>query len=87
MYTAAAPDRRVPRTRNRPNLLREWLERSPKPMSKMRFAQLIGCSNAYVSLLLTDHPPWPGRAIALRIAIVTEGMVTPNDLAGYPPSS
>jgi hypothetical protein len=54
-------------------------------MTKQRFAELIGCTAAYVSMLLADNAPWPGRDIARRIAIVTEGEVTPNDLAGYPP--
>jgi len=73
------------RSRLQPNALRDWLERKPKPMTKARFAELIGCSGAYVSILLTDDPPWPSRPIALRIGIVTEGQVTPDILAGYPP--
>lgn len=73
------------RSRLQPNKLRDWLERKPKPMTKARFAELIGCSGAYVSILLADDPPWPSRPIALRIGIVTEGAVTPDDLANYPP--
>jgi hypothetical protein len=73
------------RPRNTPNPLRAWLEQEPAPMSKAQFARLIGCSKSYVSMLLADGAPWPSRRLALRIAIVTEGVVTPNDLAGYPP--
>lgn len=54
-------------------------------MTKYRFAELIGVTPAYVSWLVADDAPWPGRTIAQRIGIVTEGAVTPNDLAGYPP--
>lgn len=74
------------RSRDRPNMLRDWLERRPRPMSKQRFAELIGVTAAYVSMLVADDAPWPGRDIALRIGVVTEGEVTPNDLAGYPPA-
>ena len=82
------PDRKslARRPRALPNALRDWLERTPRPMSKQRFAELLGCTAAYVSMLLADDAPWPGRDIALRIGIVTEGEVTPNDLAGYPPA-
>lgn len=73
------------RSRLQPNKLRDWLERKPRPMTKARFAELIGCSGAYVSILLADDPPWPGRPIARLIGIITLGEVTPNDLAGYPP--
>lgn len=54
-------------------------------MSKALFARLIGVTTGYVTMLVADNPPYPKRAIAVRIAIVTEGAVTPNDLAGYPP--
>lgn len=77
------PPRR--RTRTEPNPLREWLEATPRPMTKRRFAQLIGVSAAYVSWLICDDAPWPGREIARRIGIATEGAVDPNMLAGYPP--
>ncbi|MER9336028.1 helix-turn-helix transcriptional regulator [Mesorhizobium sp. M0293] len=90
--TTLSPDKptnvaslRRARPRSEPNRLREWLQRKPRPMTKQRFADLIGCTAAYVSMLLADNAPWPGREIARRIAIVTEGEVTPNDLAGYPP--
>lgn len=83
--TPEQPSTRQPRPRSEPNKLREWLQRKPRPMTKQRFADLIGCTAAYVSMLLADNAPWPGREIARRIAIVTEGEVTPNDLAGYPP--
>lgn len=80
-----AEARRGQRTRTQPNALRDWLEQKPRPMTKLRFAELIGCSSAYVSMLLADNAPYPSREIARRIGVVTEGEVTPNDLAGYPP--
>lgn len=54
-------------------------------MSKTRFAELIGVTGPYVSMLLADNAPWPSREVAKRIAIVTEGEVDPNRLVGYPP--
>jgi DNA-binding transcriptional regulator YdaS (Cro superfamily) len=76
---------RYPR-KGKPNALRVWLETEPVPMQKKRFAELVGVTASYVTQLISDNPPWPGRLIAQRIAIVTEGVVTPNDLAGYPPA-
>ena len=73
--------------RRQPNALREWLERRPRPMKKIEFAKRIGCSNAYLSQLIADDGPWPGREIARRIGEVTGGAVTPNDLAGYTPDA
>lgn len=74
------------RSRDNANPLREWLERRPKPMTKSRFAAEIGCSCSYVSQLICDLAPWPNREIARRIGVVTKGVVTPNVLAGYPPT-
>lgn len=65
------------------NRLAEWLNADPKPMSKTAFASLIGVTPGYVSQLCSDSPPWPGREVARRIAEVTDGAVTPNQLAGY----
>lgn len=76
-----------PLPRTQPNVLRSWLEQEPVPMTKKRFAQLIGVSQSYVSMLLADGAPWPNKDIVRRIGVVTEGAVTPNDLAGYPPAS
>lgn len=76
---------RRPRTRHQPNPLRDWLESPGCPLTKSQFAALVGVSPAYVSQLIADIAPWPGRAIARQIALITEGDVTPNDLAGYPP--
>jgi hypothetical protein len=79
-------DRRgQPKSRSMPNRLRDWLETTPAPMSKAQFARQIGCAPSYVSMLLADNAPWPNRDMARRIAIVSRGAVTPNDLAGYPP--
>lgn len=74
------------RPRNMPNPLREWLERRPRPMSKVEFAEAIGCTPSYVSQLICDLNCWPNRDIARRIGVVTKGAVTPNVLAGYPPT-
>lgn len=84
---AEPPKRTRPsrKSRDRPNALRDWLWQRPRPMSTSRLAELIGVTPSYVSQLTSDEPPWPGREIALRIGIVTEGAVTPNELAGYPP--
>lgn len=65
------------------NKLAQWLNADPKPMAKTDFAERIGVSPGYVSQLCSDTPPWPGRTIAKRIGEVTDGAVTPNDLAGY----
>lgn len=66
------------------NKLAAWLEADPKPMTKSAFASEIGVTPGYVSQLCGESPPWPGREVAKRIAEVTAGAVTPNDLAGYP---
>lgn len=77
------PRARLPR--QRPNVLRAWFAQKPPPMTKMRFAALLGVTPSYVSQLTSDAPPWPGRELVRRIGIVTEGQVDPNRLAGYPP--
>jgi hypothetical protein len=73
----------MPRTQ--PNKLRDWLEAMPPPMTKGQFAKRVGIAPSYVSMLLADGAPWPGREIVRRIAEVTGGAVTPNDMAGYAP--
>lgn len=65
------------------NKLAEWLNANPKPMTKTAFAAAIEVTPGYVSQLCSDDPPWPGREVALRIADVTDGVITPNDLAGF----
>ncbi|HEU4986894.1 MAG TPA: hypothetical protein VFT89_07500 [Rhizobiaceae bacterium] len=65
------------------NKLAQWLNADPKPMAKSAFATAIGVTPGYVSQLCGTNPPWPGREVARRIAEVTEGAITPNDLAGY----
>lgn len=66
------------------NKLKTWFAK--RPMSKRAFAKMIGVTPSYISQLCRDHnPPWPKRDVARRIGIATEGEVTPNDLAGYPP--
>lgn len=51
-------------------------------MSKAAFAAEIGATPSYISQLCRDSPPWPGRALQRRIAIVTRGFCMPNDWAG-----
>jgi 3,4-dihydroxy 2-butanone 4-phosphate synthase / GTP cyclohydrolase II len=65
------------------NKLAEWLNADPKPMTKSAFAAAIEVTPGYVSQLCSDSPPWPGREVARRIADITNGVVTPNDLAGF----
>lgn len=69
--------------RSMSNKLAQWLNADPKPISKAAFAEAIGVTPGYISQLCSDNPPWPGRDIAKRIGEVTNGAVTPNDLAGY----
>ena len=66
-----------------PNKLAAWLNADPKPMTKSAFAEQIGVTPGYVSQLCGEDPPWPGREVARRIADVTNGVVTPNELAGF----
>jgi len=64
------------------NKLRLWLERNPS-LTLRRFASAVGCTPSYISQLARETgAPWPSRPIAVRIAQVTQGEVTPNDLAG-----
>jgi DNA-binding transcriptional regulator YdaS (Cro superfamily) len=72
-------------SRRRPRTLAKWFQLNPQPMSKRAFARALGVSPSYVSQLTKDAPPWPGRELALKIGIVTNGFIEPNDLAGYPP--
>lgn len=65
------------------NKLAQWLNAEPKPMTKTAFAAALTVTPGYVSQLCGDNPPWPGRELSRRIAEITEGAVTPNDLAGY----
>lgn len=76
--------RRPAKPRDTPNKLRDWLETPPRPMSKIRFAELVGVTPSYISMLLADNAPWPGREVARRIAEVSGGAITPNDLANWP---
>lgn len=79
--------RRQPRARTLPNVLRDWLEGDPRPMTKLEFAAAIGVTPSYVSMLLADGAPWPNRDLVRRIGEASRGAVTPNDLAGYSPGS
>ena len=66
-----------------PHTLKAWFELNPRPMSRYRFAREIGVTASYFTRLCKPRPPWPSRELAKRIGEVTEGWVTPNDLAGY----
>jgi 3,4-dihydroxy 2-butanone 4-phosphate synthase/GTP cyclohydrolase II len=59
------------------NKLRAWLEANKKPRNA--FAKAINVSPAYVTLLCSDTPAWPGRKVAARIRKETKGAVTAND--------
>jgi transcriptional regulator with XRE-family HTH domain len=75
--------KRQRRDRRKYNRLRSWLMKKPRPMTVAEFAELVGVTPSYVSQLTSDDPPWPSREVARKIALVTNGVVTPNDLAGY----
>lgn len=63
--------------------LQKWFETSP--MSKADLARALGCSRGRVTQLLADDDQWVSRDLALKIAEVTEGAVTPNDFLGFLP--
>lgn len=69
----------------RKNRLRQWFALRPRPMTKLEFARQLGVTSSYVSQLTKDSPPWPSRELQRQIGIITNGFVTPNDLAGYQP--
>jgi len=74
---------RQPRQRQDHNPIRDYLEADPPPMTKGEFARRVGITQPYLSMLLADNPPWPGRDICLAIAVVSEGRIDPNALAGW----
>lgn len=76
------PERRRPRLDYNP--LREYLAQPGAPTQR-DFARTIGVSDAYLSQLLADGPPWPSRDVLVRIAAATLGVVDPNVWAGWPP--
>lgn len=65
------------------NKLAAWLETYPKPMKKIEFAEKLGVAPSYVSYLCKTSVPLISMKTALKIAEITKGAVTPNDLAGY----
>jgi 3,4-dihydroxy 2-butanone 4-phosphate synthase/GTP cyclohydrolase II len=69
----------------RSNRLNDWFKL--KLMRKATFARRVGVTSSYVTQLCREdgYIPWPSRDVAYRIAVVTHGAVTPNDLAGYEP--
>jgi len=68
------------------NKLAAWLGRYPKPMKKIEFARELGVKPQYITHLCRLEYPWVTREKALKIAEITKGEVTPNDLCGYDPS-
>jgi hypothetical protein len=56
------------------NPLRAWLEHNRIPQKE--FLEEIQVSRAYLTLLLSSHPPWPSRPIMRRIVKATRGKVT-----------
>lgn len=48
-------------------------------MKRSKFAEAIGVSPAYVTLLCSEAPTWPGRDVASRIREVTDGAITADD--------
>lgn len=59
------------------NRLAQWLEENG--ISRSAFAERIGVSPSYVTLLCSDEAAWPGRGVAARIAEATDGAITIND--------
>ena len=45
-------------------------------MKQRHFAERLGCTQQYVTLLLSDTPPWPSRRILREIIRITDGAVT-----------
>jgi DNA-binding transcriptional regulator YdaS (Cro superfamily) len=54
-------------------------------MTRSAFAEAIGVSPSYVTLLCSGEHVWPGREVAGRIRDVTSGRVTADDF--LPPQS
>jgi len=67
------------------NPLRAFLAQDGAP-SQRDFARIIGVSEAYLSQLIADGPPWPSRDVLMRIAAATRGVVDPNAWCGWPPA-
>lgn len=68
------------------NKLAAWLDSYPKPMKKVDFAKELGVTPSYVTQLCKRDLPWVNREMAIKIAEISKGAVTPNDLAGIPSS-
>jgi hypothetical protein len=66
------------------NPLRAWFNRFPKPMLQKDFARLAGISRSFMTLLLSDAPPWPSRMLMRRITELTKGAVTAEDWVRLP---
>lgn len=56
------------------NPLRRWFDE--KPMPQAEFCRRTNISQAFLTTLLTDRPPWPSRARLRKIVKVTKGAVT-----------
>jgi transcriptional regulator with XRE-family HTH domain len=58
------------------NRLRAWIER--RDINQASFAMRLGVTRAYICRLCSDRPPYPSRAMAHRIMVLTDGEVTPD---------
>jgi transcriptional regulator with XRE-family HTH domain len=58
------------------NPLRRWFDQDPKPMVQAEFCRRSGISQAALSTLLRERPPWPSRQRLRIIVKLTKGAVT-----------
>jgi hypothetical protein len=56
------------------NPLRRWFDE--KPMPQAVFCRRVGISQAFLTTLLKERPPWPSRARLRKICTVTKNAVT-----------
>jgi hypothetical protein len=60
-----------------PMKLPDWLEQNS--MTRRAFAEKIGVTPSYVTLLCSEGSRWPGMVVAMAIDKVTHGKVTALD--------
>jgi hypothetical protein len=58
------------------NPLRAWIKDTGTP--RLTVTKRLGISQAYLSLLMSNEPPWPSRAVMRRIVELTDGAVGPQ---------
>jgi transcriptional regulator with XRE-family HTH domain len=61
------------------NPLRRWFDQEPRPMAQAEFCRRTGISQAFLTTLLLERPPWPTRARLRRIVKATKGAVTADE--------